>query len=88
MSRSHQIFFNTSVKTFSLSTRLFLTDAGSERGGADGAGLLEFTQRGSGGHRELPQGPEHHLPPGTLAPDPPPDGKDGLHLRGAEPPSE
>lgn len=51
--------------------RLFHPDAGPEWGGAVSAGLVEFTQRGSGGHGELPQRPQHHLPPGTLAPDQP-----------------
>lgn len=57
-----------------------LTDPEAERGGAVGAGLLEFTQRRSGGPGELPPGSEHHLPTGTLASDQPDDGKDGLHL--------
>lgn len=67
---------------------LFHPDAGPEWGGAVGAGLVEFTQRGSGGHGELPQRPQHHLPPGTLAPDQPRDGQDRLHLPGPPPGSE
>lgn len=68
--------------------RLCHPDAGPERGGAVGAGLVEFTQRRSGGDGELPQRPQHHLPPGTLAADQPRGGKDGLHLPGPQPGSE
>ncbi len=46
-------------------------DEGPKWSGAVGAGLVEFTQRGSRGHGELPPGSQHHIPPGALAPDKP-----------------
>lgn len=66
----------------------FHPDAGQEWSGTVGAGLMEFTEGGSGGHGELPQRPQHHLPPATLASDPPRDRQDRLHLRGPQPGSE
>lgn len=50
---------------------IFHLDAGQEWGGTVSAGLMEFTKGRSGGNGELPQRPQHHLPPETLASDPP-----------------
>lgn len=71
-----------------VSLSFFLPDSGSEQGGAVSAGLVEFAQRRAGGHGELPQGPQHHLPAGTLAPDQPTDGQDWLQLPGRQTGSE